>query len=77
MTLQDNSSKLQSKNNKKENKDTEKWHELHKNPTHNMNECRAKQALVSELKGSETDACSDSKMQLNKGTNKGKKIIDI
>jgi len=32
-----NSSKLQSKNNGKEKKETSKWCGLHKTPTHNMN----------------------------------------
>ena len=57
-------------------KDTGKWGEFHKSPTHNTSECRTKQSLVAELKASESDACSDSEPEPDKGNGKGKQIID-
>lgn len=33
--------------------------------------------LVAELKDSETDACSDSELEIYKGTDKGKNIIYV
>eukprot|EP00253_Pinus_taeda_P035110 PITA_35110 len=47
-----------------------------KKRTKPRSECRAKQSLVVELKVSESYACSDSKLEPDKGNDKGKKIID-
>ena len=41
-----------------------------------MSECWAKKSLVTELKASESDACSDSESKPNKGNEKMKNIID-
>ena len=64
------------KNTLKTKKDMGKWCEFHKRSTHNTSECRAEQLLVVELKISESDVSSDSKSKPDKGTDKGKKIID-
>jgi hypothetical protein len=57
-------------------KDTRKWCEFHKSSTQNTSECRAKQSLVTELKDFESDACSDSEPETDKGNDSGKHIID-
>jgi len=70
---QDNWSKLQEKNNTtKSKKDTRKWCEFHKFPTHSTSECETKQSLVAELKASESDACSDPESEPDKGNGKRK-----
>jgi hypothetical protein len=53
-----------------------KWCEFHTSSTHNTSECWAKQSLVAELKASELDACSDFELELDKGNDRGKYIID-
>jgi hypothetical protein len=74
---QNNLPKPQAKNNTtKTKKDMGKWCEYHKSSTHNTSECRAKQSLVAELKASESDACSDSESEPDKGNDRGKQIIN-
>ena len=74
---QDNPSKPKENNNTMKSKeDTRKWCEFHKSPTHNTSGCRTKQLLVTELKASESDTCSNPEPQPNKGNGKGKQIID-
>ena len=74
---QHNLPKLQEKNNTtKLKKDLGKLCEFHKNSTHNTSECLAKKSLVAELKVLESDASSDSELELDKGNDKVKQIID-
>eukprot|EP00253_Pinus_taeda_P029875 PITA_29875 len=74
---QDNPLKLQEKNNTtKPKKDTRKWCDFHKSPTHNKSECQTKNSLVAELKASESDTCFDPEPEPDKGNGKGKHIID-
>jgi len=74
---QDNPSKPQPNNGTmKTKKDIGEWCEFHKSPTQNTNECRAKLSLVVELKASNSNACFDSEIKLDKGNEKGKHIID-
>lgn len=74
---QDNLPKLQAKNSStKMKKDTVKFCGFHKSSTHNTSECRTKKSLVVELKVPESDACSKSESEPDKGNDKGKQIID-
>jgi hypothetical protein len=75
---EDNPPKPQANNNTmKPKKDTGKWCEFHKISTHNTSECWAKQSLAAELKAFESDACSDSESEPDKGNDNGKQIIDV
>jgi hypothetical protein len=57
---QDNQSKPQeTKDTGKTKKDTGKWRDFHKNPWHNIADCRSKQSLVVKVKASESNADSD------------------
>ena len=77
MASQENLPKTQAKNNTtKPKKDMGKWCEFHKSSTHNTSECWAKQLLVAEMRASDSDACSDSESEPDKGNDKGKHIID-
>ena len=77
MAAQDNLPKTQKKNNTaKPKKDTGKWCEFHKSSTHNTSERWAKQSLVPEMGAYESDACSDSESEPDKGNDQGKYIID-
>ena len=78
MVTQDKFPKPQANNNTtKLKKEVGKWCEFHKNPTHNTSECRAKQSLVAKIKASESDAYSDTELEIEKGNDRGKKTIDV
>jgi len=73
---QENPLRLQAKDNIVKPKDMGRWCEFQKSSTHNTSECWAKQSLMAKLKVSKSDACSDFELELDKGNEKGKKIID-
>jgi hypothetical protein len=54
-------------------KDTIKWHEYHKIPSHNTKECRSNHSFMIELKASDSEADSYSESNLEGG----KQIIDV
>ena len=60
----------------KPNKDMGKWCEFHNSSTHNTSDCRSKQSLVVEMRAYESDACSNIESEPEKGTDRGKQIID-
>ena len=77
MVTQENFPNSQAKSNTtKPKKEAGKWCEFHKIPTHNTSECRAKQSLVAKIKASEPNAYSDTESKLEKGNDRGKKIIN-
>lgn len=48
-------------------KDTWKWFEFSKSPTHNTNQCHAMQSLVTKLKASDSNAYFDFVAEPHKG----------
>jgi hypothetical protein len=77
MVAQENLANPQAKENTmKPNKNMRKWCEFHKLSTHNTSECRAKQSLVVEMRDFESDACSETESEPEKGNDRGKQIIN-
>jgi hypothetical protein len=61
----ENQSKTQEKKGHgKKKKDTGKWHDFHKIPWHNADECCSKQSLVVEIKDKETNPNSESILKI-------------
>ena len=48
-----------------------------KSSTQNTSECQCKQPLVTEMKASKSDIGSNFELEPDKGTDKGKKVIDV
>lgn len=77
MTPWDSFLKPQDNNNGKEKKDTKKWREFHKTPTHNKNEIFTEHTLGAELNDLNMDSCSNFESESDKGTKKIKYSLTL
>jgi hypothetical protein len=70
LNLQENNKTVKPK------KDMGKWYEFHKSSTHNTSQFQAKQSLVAKMRAFESDVCSNTKSEPEKGDDRGKNIIN-